>query len=79
MDNKKNNIIEPINLQDAQRYGANLTVGDKRLRDPYYQIPSERWTDDLSQLPNKTFPEIYTYCVHKVGQYTDQELKSMES
>ena len=79
MDDKQKNLIKPISPEDAQRYGAKLTLGGKRLPDPYYQIPSENWTDDLSQLPDVTFPDIYMHCVHKVGQYTNQELKSMKS
>ena len=79
MNVKQKNLIEPIGTVDSQRYDEKLTVNGRRLPDPYYSIPSEIWVQDLSNLPDVTFPDMFMYCVHKIGQYTSQELKSMKS
>lgn len=79
MERKQANLIEPIDLQDSQRYHEKLTVDGERLPDPYYQIPVEDWTRDLSGVPFVTFPDIFVYCVLRSGLYKTEEMKAYRS
>ena len=73
------NFIEPIGVQDSERYAAKLTVNGQRLPDPYYAVRKEEWSTELGDIPHVIFPDIYVYCVHKMGIYTQDQMCAFRS
>ena len=50
----------------------------KVLVDPY-EVPDDKWVDDVSLWPPVEFGEIYTYLIDTPGQFTREKMKAYKS
>ena len=70
--------VKNLTNSAKSRYLEKLTVAGKRtLPDPY--SIRNGWTADLTDWPDLTFGDIYTYLIETPGIYTKESLKAYKS
>ena len=68
-------------IPEKERYLRRLEVlygNSSSVVDPY-EIPEERWSDDISLWPPVEFGDMYSYLVETPGQFTKEKLKAYKS
>ena len=66
---------------DTARYKRKLEIlcqYAEAVIDPY-QLPEEKWIDDVSLWPQVEFGQIYSYLINTPGQFTKEKLKAYKS
>ena len=73
--NEKSEYFESLSEEDKKGYLAKLTLSTgEQLPDPFILLSN--WSDDVSLLPDITYPDIYHYLIRKDSL---KAYKSLES
>ena len=74
--------LSGLSLPDKRRYWEKVEQFSKRkfedCLDPY-QIPDNKWIDDLSLWPPVEFGNIYSYLIKTPGIYTQETMQAYKS
>ena len=69
MIKNKSNYCNNLSPNDKLQYIKKLTLSnDEILPDPY--SITEGWNDDVSDLPDVSYPDIYHYLIETPGEFT---------
>ena len=76
--NEKSEYFESLSEEDKKGYLAKLTLSTgEQLPDP--SILHSNWSDDVSLLPDITYPDIYHYLIEYPSQFSKESLKAYKS
>ena len=76
--NEKSEYFESLSEEDKKGYLAKLTLSTgEQLPDPF--ILHSNWSDDVSLLPDITYPDIYHYLIEYSSQFSKESLKAYKS
>ena len=76
--NEKSEYFESLSEEDKKGYLAKLTLSTgEQLPDPF--ILHSNWSDDVSLLPDITYPDIYHYLIEYPSQFSKESLKAYKS
>ena len=76
--NEKSEYFESLSEEDKKGYLAKLTLSTgEQLPDPF--ILHSNWSDDVSLLPDITYPDIYHYLIEHPSQFSKESLKVYKS
>ena len=76
--NEKSEYFEFLSEEDKKGYLAKLTLSTgEQLPDPF--ILHSNWPDDVSLLPDITYPDIYHFLIEYPSQFSKESLKAYKS
>ena len=76
--NEESEYFESLIEEDKKSYLAKLTLPTvEQLPDPF--ILHSNSSDDVSSLPDKTYPDIYHYLIGYPNQFSKESLKAYKS
>lgn len=70
--------VKSLSNEDAVFYVEKLTVGNDILPDPY-GIEKSKWTNNVDEWPDISYPDIYQYFVETSCFYSRAEVKNVKS
>ena len=76
--NEKSEYFESLSEEDKKGYLAKLTLSTgEQLPDPFILLSN--WSDDVSLLPDITYPDIYHYLIEYRSLFSKESLKAYKS
>ena len=76
--NEKSEYFDSLSKEDKKGYLIKLTLSiGEQLPDPF--ILHSDWSDDVSLLPDITYPDIYHYLIEYPSQFSRESLKAYKS
>ena len=76
--NEKSEYFESLSEEDKKGYLAKLTLSTgEQFADPF--ILHSNWSDDVSLLPDITYPDIYHYLIEYPSLFSKESLKAYKS
>ena len=76
--NEKSEYFESLSEEDKKGYLAKLTLSTgEQLPDPFILLSN--WSDDVSLLPDITYPDIYHYLIEYRSLFNKESLKAYKS
>ena len=76
--NDKSEYFESLSEEDKKGYWAKLTLSTgEQLPDPV--VLHSNWSDNVSLLPDITYPDIYHYLIEYPSLFSKESLKAYKS
>eukprot|EP00795_Rhopilema_esculentum_P005663 gene5663-10902_t len=77
-EEKLSDFVLGLEACDRKHYAAKLTLADGTvLPDPF--LLEQRWTDDISNLPNLSWRDVTQYLIDSPSEFTNKAMKAYKS